>query len=241
MLSTSNNAFLMLASLVLSGCAADPILTYESDVPAQILSPIQAAGIEDGRARFREIFCERFNAIGAPPDGFASCDQYLHRLMDEPPAVSRAASALMPLSSLRIVIIPGFMNDLTPGDMRLLGPSIDRLAADGYRIDYLQVSGGGSAVHNADQIADYFTNGIFPETEKLVVFAYSKGTLDLMRFLVKYPDLALHVDAVVSYSGAVNGSPLAESVPNYLVDLAISIGGSDPGDSAGFNDLKPSV
>jgi hypothetical protein len=227
--------------MVLCACTAEPIYTYESTAPAQVLSPIRTAGIEDGRARFREIFCERFDAIGAPADGFSNCDEYLHRLVDEPPTASGATPALAPLSSLRTIVIPGFMNDLAPGDMRVLGPSIDRLTTDGYQIEYLQVSGGGSAEYNADQIADYFKDSVFPETERLVVIAYSKGALDLMRFVAKYPDLARHVDAVVSYSGAVNGSPLAESAPEYLIDLAGAIGGSDSGDDAGFSDLKPSV
>ncbi|MCK5362491.1 MAG: hypothetical protein KAR22_05980, partial [Gammaproteobacteria bacterium] len=74
----------LLVVLFLSGCASEPILGYESDAPAQILSPIQAAGVKDGRARFREIFCERFDAIGPPKDGQPACADYLHRLADEP-------------------------------------------------------------------------------------------------------------------------------------------------------------
>jgi hypothetical protein len=238
--SQRNNALLPVL-LILFACTAEPILTYESETPALVLSPTHYSGIADGRARFRAIFCDRFHAIGAPEDGSPDCDDYLHRLGDEPSGVSSVAARPIPISSVRFVIVPGFMHDLLPGDMQTLGPSIDRLQTIGYRIDHLPISGGGSADHNADQIAGYFRENAFPETEKLVVLGYSKGTIDLLHFLVRYPDLALHVDAVVSLAGAVNGSPLAEVFPEYLVDLALAVGGSEPGDSAGYRDLKPSV
>ena len=64
-----NAIFGLLIVFFLGGCAPDPILSYDSDTPAQVLIAIRAAGVEDGRARFREIFCERFDAIGAPTDG----------------------------------------------------------------------------------------------------------------------------------------------------------------------------
>ena len=225
----------------LSGCASAPILTYESDAPAQILTPIRAAGVEDGRARFREIFCQRFDAIGAPKEGRPACADYLHRLADEPAATKESARPRIPLSSIRFVVVPGFMGDATPGGMRAFGPSIDRLAGTGYRIEYLQVSGGGGGEYNADEIAAYFRDRAFPENEKLVVIGYSKGAIDLLHFLAGNPDFARRVDAMVSYSGAVNGSPLAEVFPELVVDMFLVIAGGAAGDKGGYNALKPSV
>ena len=75
----------------------------------------------------------------------------------------------------------------------------------------------------------------------MVVIGYSKGTIDLLHFLVKNPHLARHVDAMVAYAGAVNGSALAEVFPEFLVNMALVIRGSDPGDKAGYRTLKPSV
>jgi hypothetical protein len=225
----------------LSGCAPEPILTYESDTPAQVLSPIRTAGIEDGRARFRAIFCERFAAIGPPQGGQPGCEDYLHRLSDEPASTKKADRPAIPLASVRFVIVPGFMGDAAPGGMRALDTSIDRLAGKGYRIEYIQVSGGGGGDYNADKIAAYFRGRGFPENEKLVVIGYSKGAIDLMHFLVGNPHAARHVDAMVSYAGAVNGSPLAEVFPQFLIDMTLFLGGSDPGDNAGFRTLKPSV
>ena len=228
-------------ALMLAGCASAPILPYESDTPAQVLIPIHAAGVKDGRARFREIFCERFDAIGPPKDGQPNCLNYLHRLTDEPASTKKAARSRIPLESVRFIIVPGYMGDATPGGMRAFGPSIDRLAEKGYQIEYIQVSGGGGGEHNANQIAAYFHMREFPEHEKLVIIGYSKGTIDLLHFLTENPELAQHVDAMVSYVGAVNGSPLAEVFPEYLIHMMLAIAGGDPGDKTGYSNLKPSV
>jgi hypothetical protein len=241
MLSKAVTPLSLLIALVLSGCASEPILTYESEAPAQVLSPIQAAGVDDGRARFREVFCERFDAIGSPPDGKPGCSDYLHALSDEPAPVKQAARSPIALASVRFVVVPGFMGDAAPGGMRALGTSIDRLAGKGYRIEYIQVSGGGGGDYNAEEIAAYFRNRAFPENEKLVMLGYSKGIIDLMHFLVNNPEFAENVDGLVSYAGAVNGSALAEAFPQVMIDVAIFLGGSDPGDNAGFRALKPSV
>lgn len=234
-------ATFVLAALVIGGCAGGPMLPYDSPAPAQVLSTIAAAGIEDGRARFREIFCDRFEAAGPPNGGKPSCDDYLHRLVDEPARGAKPARAPLPVAAVRFVVVPGFMSDAAPGHMRVLGPSIDRLAGRGYRIEYLHVSGGGSGAYNAAQIADFFRRRDFPQEDRLVIIGFSKGTLDLMHFLVGNPDLARRVDAMVSYSGAVNGSALAEVSPQFLIDVAGLLGGSDAGDGEGLASLKPSV
>ncbi len=231
----------MLVALLLGGCASDPIFTYESAAPAQILSPIHSAGIKDGRVRFREIFCKQFAAIGPPPGGMQDCSDYLHRLGEEPATSDAAPGTPVPLQSVRFIVVPGFFGDAAGEGIRALGPSMDRLTGKGYLIEYIRVSGGGSSDHNAHQIEAYFRERAFPEHEKLVIVGYSKGTIDLLYFLAAYPDLARRVDAMVAYSGAVNGSPLAEVFPEFLVDMGLILRGSDRGDKNGYSSLKPSV
>jgi hypothetical protein len=239
--SRSSVLMAVLAALVLGGCATGPTLSYDSPAPAQVLTTIAAAGIEDGRARFREIFCGRFKAVGPPKNGQTSCGDYLHRLVDEPAHSAKPSREPLPMAAVRFVMLGGYMGDSTAIGMRVFGASVERLARKGYRIEYVQVSGGGGAAHNAAQIAEHFRKRNFPEQDKLVLIGYSKGTMDFMHFLVGYPDLAGKVDALVSYSGAVNGSVLAEVFPKFLVDVAGFLGGSDPGDGKGFQSLKPSV
>ena len=231
----------VVAVLLLGGCAPEPILTYESAAPAQVLSPIHVAGVNDGRARFRAIFCQQFRAIGPPAGGRQDCSDYLHKLADEPGADGVPARRPIPLQSVRFIVVPGYFGAAAPGGIRTLGPSMDRLAAKGYRIEYIRVSGGGGGDHNGAQIEAYFREREFPEQEKLVVIGYSKGTIDLLHFLVANPDLARHVDAMVAYAGAVNGSALAEVFPEFLINMALIVRGSDRGDKAGYSTLKPSV
>ena len=238
---TAHPMALLLVALALGGCASDPILTYQSPSPALVLSPAAAAGVADGRARFRQLFCERFDAVGPPENGKSACADYLHRLVDEPAAAEAPSGVPAPLAAVRFVVVPGFLGDAAPGGMRALGTSIDRLAAKGYRIEYLQVSGGGGGDYNAAEIAAYFRARDLPRRDKVVVIGYSKGAIDLLHFLVGHPDLAARVDAMVSFAGAVNGSGLAEAFPQFIVDVAAFLGGSDTGDAAGFHTLKPSV
>lgn len=238
---TARGVALLLMILALGGCASEPILTYESPSPALVLSPAVAAGVTDGRARFRQLFCERFDAVGPPENGKSTCGDYLHRLVDEPGTADRPPGNPLPLAAVRFVVVPGYMGDAAPGGMRALGTSIDRLVAKGYRIEYLQVSGGGGGGYNAAEIAAHFRDRDFPRQDKVVVIGYSKGAIDLLHFLVGHPDLAARVDAMVSFAGAVNGSGLAEVFPQFIVDVAAFLGGSDTGDAAGFHTLKPSV
>jgi len=209
----SSGLYGLIATLLLCGCASTPILPFHDEAPAQVLTPIHAAGIKDGRARFRQIFCERFEAAGPSAQARRDCLDYLQRLTDEPGAGEVPAPAPVPLQGIRFVVVSGFFGDVPLAGMRILGPSIDALARKGYRIEYLEVSGGGGDDYNAEQIAAHFRERSFPEDEKLVVVGYSKGAMDLLHFLVRYPQLAQHVDAMVGYVGAINGSPLAEINP----------------------------
>ena len=46
-----------LVASLLGGCAAQPLMPYTADTPPLVLVPAAQAGVQDKRARFREIFC----------------------------------------------------------------------------------------------------------------------------------------------------------------------------------------
>ena len=71
-----------------SGCAA-PLLDYSTDVPALQLRVVGQPGVEDGRARFREMFCTLLSTASSDQAN-VDCDRYLVRLADEPPATRPA-------------------------------------------------------------------------------------------------------------------------------------------------------
>ena len=111
----------------------------------------------------------------------------------------------------------------------------------GYHIDNVGVSGMASSPENAAVIAEAVAKQEIGPFDRLVLMGYSKGTTDILHFLVKYPDLAHRVSAVLSVAGAVNGSPLADryaeaSYDNWFVSL--SFGRCRPGDGGVLDSLS---
>ena len=50
----------ILATPFINACSTRPLEPYSADTPPLILVPVSYAGVEDKRARFREIFCEEW-------------------------------------------------------------------------------------------------------------------------------------------------------------------------------------
>jgi len=61
-----------------------------------------------------------------------------------------------------------------------------------------------------------------------------------LHFLVNFPGLAQHVDAVVSVAGAINGSPIANQVDDIYSKLSANLPFSEcePGDGGALRSLK---
>jgi len=130
-LSSFHVAVLGVGFAVLCGCAPKPMIAYSVDTPPLILVPASAAGVVDGRSRFREIYCA---------------------VTDE------------------------------------RGP-------------------------------------------------------DILEAVAAYPELQQRVSAVVSFAGAVGGSPVANTVKQSTLNLLQHLPGAecDPGDEGGLESLKPEM
>jgi hypothetical protein len=113
----------------------------------------------------------------------------------------------------------------------------------GYRIDTIAISGRSGSDTNARLIADALGQMPKVANERLIMFGYSKGSVDILHFLVNYPAHAARVSAVVSVAGAVNGSPLADMMaPLYAVFGAyFPLAGCSLGDHQVVADLRPQV
>src|SRR5580658_166683 len=72
--------WLLFAAIYLAGCASDP-RAHDLLSPATIRSPVSSRPIQDGRARFRQIFCGRVR-VGLPSNS-DPCDGLLWDLRDE--------------------------------------------------------------------------------------------------------------------------------------------------------------
>ncbi len=226
-------AILGLAPLL--GCTASPLLKYNLDVPAQTLSGLDAPEVEDGRARFREIFC---STLSEHPDRKQrGCEELLHRLVDEAPS---AGSATRPAHDPRLhfVFVPGLFNDCASGVAWPFETAVPRLQSLGYKAELLPVSGRSSSSYNAARIAEFVSRapGI---DERLILVGYSKGAVDILEFMVAHPELAGRVSAVVSVAGAINGSPVADATAGLYQRSfkEVSLPGCAPGDGGAFASL----
>jgi hypothetical protein len=197
----------------LSGCAR-PLLDYSAaDIPALQLAVVGQPPVRDGRARFRTIFC---GLAARESNSSLDCERLLVRFAAEP----TATAPQQPLPShdprMRVLLVPGGFAECFE-DAELYPEALPRLRLLGYQVAMVRVSGRSTSAFNAHRIAVAVANAPMDEGDRLVLFGYSKGIMDILEFLVRYPSLATRVHAVVSISGSVNGSPAADRY-NFVYD-----------------------
>ena len=236
--------FITSTVLLLNLSCGFQLLDYSLDTPATTLSVLGAPAVTDGRARFRQIFCDRLAAdpVFGTEQG-TTCDTYLLRLEDEAKPAVPAAPLPESVPRLRILIVPGFMGACYWDFAKPFEVSAARLNARGYRIDWIVVDGRSGSEHNGGQIAEALRCLDLDEDEPLVLLGHSKGAVDILDFLVSYPDLARRVAAVVTVSGAINGTPLADYLVNVYAALGnlVAPGDCPPGDDRAVMSQERSV
>jgi hypothetical protein len=230
-------AALMLILIV--GCTP-PLTKYRTDVPAVQLSVVGQPPATDGRARFREIYCSVL--ASAPDPTGTTCDKLLVRLSDEPPARSDSAPPPPPDPRLHILFIGGAFGECVLDAAPPVAAAIAKLSGLGYRIRIVPVDGRSSSTRNAGQIARAVRDEPLDPGDKLLLVGYSKGTPDILEFLVRNPELASRVDAVVSIAGAVNGSPLGDAYAGlYAMVSGIDLKICKAGDGGVLDSLRVKV
>jgi pimeloyl-ACP methyl ester carboxylesterase len=197
------------AGLLAAGCRPN-LMSIGEVSPAQLLSYPGAPPVKDGRPRFRQMVCALAAQRSSGGDSLLDCENLLWRLADEKEPPSPSPPLPSPDFRLRILIVPGAFAECFPE----FGFPFEDVAASlrqrGYRIDFIPVSGRSGADYNAAQIAQAVE--LLPEdpTDRIVLMGHSKGTVDILHFLVNHPQPARRISAVVSVAGPVNGSPLAD-------------------------------
>jgi hypothetical protein len=112
----------------------------------------------------------------------------------------------------------------------------------GYDLRLISVDALSSTVTNASQIRDaVMTMPVEPGPPRLVLIGYSKGTLDILDAVVRYPEIRGRVAAVVSIAGAVGGSVLARDATQQQLDLLRywPDANCEAGDGEGVASLRP--
>ena len=205
-----------------SGACSTHTRTIETDAPAQVLSFVGAPPVADGRPRFRHIFCELLNGEPGATSETRNCDAYIWRLGDEKSIAGSDGPLPLHDPDLKIFIVPGAFSDCFPELGTPFQTGVDRLRGLGYSIDTIAIEGRSGSEHDAYLIAEALAQKIDRKNDRLLLIGYSKGIVDILHFLVDFPAVARHVSGVVSVSGAVNGSPLADTFEdlygNWLAD-----------------------
>jgi len=197
--------------LLFAGCLGKPLLPFALETPPLTLIPASAANIEDGRGRFREIYCAVQKDHGSTLPYDRPCEEVILRLEGEPNPTSKPVSLGQAKLKLRIFFVPGLYNDCIEAS-KAFSYARAHVERYGYRTQDIPVSGWSSSSHNARLIRNALMAAELSPDEKVVLVGYSKGTPDILQALVEYPEIVQQVTAVVSMAGVVGGSPLTDSI-----------------------------
>ena len=231
------------AALLASCATRTPSSLPENTVPT-VLVPTAQSGIIDGRARFREIFKEVLAARSKKPPAVEPYNDkaFLWKLSGEGTGTDNPVSLAPSAGNFRVVIVPGLLAECVSEVTTAFGDARKELEEAGYKTNYIQTEGRRGSARNAEIIRDAVM--AMPAERKVIFVTHSKGTVDTLEALAAYPSVAERTAAIISFSGAVNGSPLADLFPDFILRLAHQIPLSSCARGEGIEaveSLRPSV
>lgn len=230
--------------LALVACATKPLIPYSADTPPLALVAASQAGMQDKRARFREIYCAVLEARGSALADYRACEDALTRVGVEPAGTGMPVDLGQSRQHLVAVVVPGVGYDCFKPWLNSPGTVVKHLRQFGYDAIMLEVDGLSSSANNARQIRDAILAMQLPAgAPRLVMIGYSKGAPDILEALVAYPEIQSRVAAVVSAAGAVGGSPLANDAEQFQADLLRYFPGATctSGDGGAVESLRPAT
>ena len=235
-------AALVAFGVVLAACSSQPQVPFSYTLEPLSFEPGNTYNVTDGRARFREIFCAANEDHGEALPDYTPCEEALVRFDDEPEPTGLPVDLGPSSTNLLGKMVPGLAYSCVKAWLHHDNSAPNHVATLGYETGFIQVEGIASSETNADLIAEYVA-GLGPEYDQrpLILFGYSKGLPDIFAFLVQYPELTHRVAAVVSYAGAVWGSPLADEADEKQLRWLTLIPGAEceKKDSKALDTLSP--
>jgi hypothetical protein len=171
---------------------------------------------QDLRAEYRAAVCGRL-----PKDALA-CDEVLLRETGETEAVGGPADPPGLPRRFRIGLVPGLFAECLAPVARAFGDVERELRERGYDVEYIEVPGRGTSEGNARFLAERLGKA-GADARPLILVSYSKGLTDALEFLVRYPESAARVAAIISIAGAASGSPLADAYQSLYRDWLASL------------------
>jgi hypothetical protein len=239
---------LLCITALLSACASTP----EPEQPTaeqtrlEMQSCIASEKVEDGRGRFREVFCAVLQERGQEFPDYRPCEEALRDTGAELGATGKPVSLGEAQSDALLLMVPGLGWNCFEDFLDISGSGPKHVAKFGYEMRMVPVDGLSSTQNNARMIRDYVAQLPAEDAERPIILAgYSKGAPDILEAVVAYPELAAKVQAVVSIAGAVHGSPLAVDSTQGQANMLTMVPGSNCNEEDGDNDavssLLPSV
>lgn len=231
------------AIVMLGACSSAPLIPYSADTPPIVRVPASAAGIQDERGRFREIYCAVLQARQQLPD-VRPCDDALASVGIEPPGTGKPVDLGPSKRRLFVAAVPGIGYECFGPWLQNPALGILHVRQFGYDGVWLHVDALSGTETNARQIRDaIMAMPLERGAPRLVLLGYSKGAPDILQAVVSYPEIRTRVAAVVSAAGAIAGSALANDATQYQADLLRHFPGAtcESGDGGAVESLRPAV
>ncbi len=235
-------AFVVL--LMLGACSTKPLVPYSVDTPPLALMPVSQIGVEDKRARFREIYCAVLEARGTTLPDYRPCHDALARVGTEPAGIGKPVYLGESRRHLVAMLVPGIGYECIKAWLSPPETVARHLQRFGYDVQLLKVDALSSSATNARQIRDaIMATPSAPMEARIVLIGYSKGAPDILEAVTAYPEIRGRIAAVVSAAGAIGGSPLANDAEQYQADLLRHFPGAtcESGDRGAVQSLRPAV
>src|SRR4249920_3751264 len=142
------------ASLALAACAQKPLIPYSADTPPLALVPAAQAGVQDKRARFREIYCAVLAARKSEVPDHRSCDEALNRIGSEPAGTGRPVDLGPSRRRLVAAVVAGIGYECFEKWLQPPGTVAKHVQQFGYDTVPIKVDALSSSANNARQIRD---------------------------------------------------------------------------------------
>jgi hypothetical protein len=231
----ATRAWITIAALFIFGCALKPLPPAQETMPPVVFATLADAGIKDLRHLYRAAVCRQLPANSAP------CEELILRFPNEPaPNILSTKGDIK--DRYRIAFVPGFFSDCLNGMFYPFTDVIADLTESGFVVYNLRTFGRGSSAENAQRLAQQLVE-LGTDPRPFIFVVYSKGLLDVLELLLRYPQTSQHIAAIISIAGAANGSPVADEHYDLYRDwlAGLPIPGCDRGTGEEVRDLRRDV
>ena len=211
-------------------------LYYEQLAPEQL-------GAKDGRGRFREIYKAVNDAKGRSLPDWREIENVFRDMGDEGTAIGAPVN-LDPFSgNIWVVAVGGYLSACMRWMAPVFGDALSHLKELGANTTTALVAGRCGTVHNSEIVRDTIDNLPLGENDKVIIVAHSKGVLDTMEMISRFPQTAKHINAFIGVTGAVGGSPLVTELPYVLRKILVNVPlpTCSTGDKLALRDLEPEI